>query len=62
MNGRVYCPQLLCNHGYMIQHWVAPQQSLMMVMDLVMVGLLGGGSGTCLLGFWGSRVREYGQI
>lgn len=41
--------------SYMTAHWVAPQQSLMMATpDLVMDGLLGGGSGICLLGFGGS--------
>lgn len=41
--------------SYMTAHWVAPQQSLMMATpDLVMDGLLGGGSGICLLSFGGS--------
>lgn len=39
---------------YMMAHWVAPQQSLMMATpDLVMDGLLGGTSRICLLGFGG---------
>lgn len=38
--------------GYMTAHCVAPQQSLMTATpDLVMDGLLGGGSGICLFGF-----------
>lgn len=48
--------------GYMTEHWVAPQQSLMMATpDLVMDGLLGGGSGICLLGFGGSCSKERGE-
>lgn len=56
---------LLCVLGgggslsYMTAHWVAPQQSLMMATpDLVMDGLLGGGSGTCLFDFGGSSHAE----
>lgn len=45
--------------SYMTAHWVAPQQSLMMATpDLVMDGLLGGGSGICLLGFGGPCYKE----
>lgn len=45
--------------SYMTAHWVAPQQSLMMATpDLVMEGLLGGGSGICLFGFGGSCHKE----
>lgn len=45
--------------SYMTAHWVAPQQSLMMATpDLVMDGLLGGGSGICLLGFGGPCYEE----
>lgn len=47
--------------SYMTAHWVAPQQSLMMATpDLVMDGLLGGGSGICLLGFGGPCYEERG--
>lgn len=45
--------------SYMTAHCVAPQQSLMMATpDLVMDGLLGGGSEICLLGFGGACHRE----
>lgn len=46
--------------SYMMAHWVAPQQSLIMATpDLVMDGLLGGGSRICLLGFGGSwKMKE----
>lgn len=43
----------------MTAHCVAPQQSLMMATpDLVMDGLLGGGSRICLLGFGGSCRKD----
>lgn len=45
--------------SYITAHWVAPQQSLMMAApDLVMKGLLGGGSGICRLGFGGSVLKK----
>lgn len=44
--------------GYITAHWATPQQSLMMAApDLVMKGLLGGGSGICRLGFWESAMK-----
>lgn len=62
----VWCEWVLSDTGssrglgyYMMAHWVAPQQSLMMATpDLVMDGLLGGISKICLLGFGGSCHKE----